>query len=119
MIKLIEISGDSCASCHALLPGLNAVANENGIALERIDIETSPEAIEKYGVERIPTIVLADGEKIIAKCSGFQPEEILSLWVEAKLEEYSKNKLTTVNISMLNRLTTVLQYINIYTIKQD
>ncbi len=90
MLKLIEISGDSCASCHALLPQLNAVALQNNLAFERIDIESRPEAIEKYSVDRIPTIILADGEKIIAKCSGYQPEEILSLWIEAKLEEYSK-----------------------------
>ena len=87
MIKLIEISGDSCASCHALLPGLNAVAKENGIALERIDIETSPEAVEKYNVARVPTVILWDGDREIARCTGYQPEEILSLWIEAKFEE--------------------------------
>ncbi len=92
MIKLIEISGDSCASCHALLPQLNAVAAENNVAFERIDIETSPEAVEKYAVDRIPTIIITDGDKVIGKCSGYQPEEILSLWVEAKLEEYRQGK---------------------------
>lgn len=92
MIKLIEISGDGCAGCHALLPSLNAVAAEFGLAAERIDVESSPEAIEKFHVERIPTVVLADGDKIIAKCSGYQPEEILSLWVEAKLQAYSSGK---------------------------
>lgn len=92
MIKLIEISGDGCAGCHALLPSLNAVAAEFGLAAERIDVESAPEAIEKFHVERIPTVVLADGDKIIAKCSGYQPEEILSLWVEAKLQAYSSGK---------------------------
>lgn len=92
MIKLIEISGDSCASCHALLPGLRSVAAANGIGFERIDVETSHECIKKYSVERIPSIILTDGDEIIASCSGYQPEEILSLWVEAKLEDYGKGK---------------------------
>ncbi len=87
-IKLIEISGDSCASCHAMLPQLAAAAKNYNILFERIDIEDDPSAVQKYGVDRIPTIVLADGDRIIAKCSGYQPEEILSLWLEAKLEEY-------------------------------
>lgn len=92
MIKITEISGDSCASCHALLPQLNAIAARNGIGFERIDIETSPEVIQKYSVDRIPTIILSDGDKVIGKCSGYQPEEILSLWVEAKLDDYRKGK---------------------------
>lgn len=92
MIRLIEISGDSCAGCHALLPVLSAEAARRGLAFERIDIETSPESIEKYGVERIPTVIIEDDGKIIAKCSGYQPDEILSLWIEAKLEEYASHK---------------------------
>ncbi len=88
-LKLIEISGDSCAGCHALLPNVNAVAAQNNLKVERIDIETHPEVIEKYGIDRIPSVIIADGDNIIAKCSGYQPEEILSVWVEAKLEEYN------------------------------
>lgn len=88
MIKLIEISGDSCAGCYALLPNVNAVAARNNIVAERIDIETYPGVIEKYGIDRIPSVILADDDIVIAKCSGYQPEEILALWVEAKLEEY-------------------------------
>ncbi len=92
MIKLVEISGDSCAGCHALLPALNSVGKELNLPVERIDIETSPEVIEKYSVDRIPTILVMDDEKVIAKCSGYQPEEILSLWVEAMIDEYRKSK---------------------------
>ncbi len=92
MIKLVEISGDSCAGCHALLPALNAVGKELNLPVERIDIETSPEVIEKYSVDRIPAILVMDDEKVIAKCSGYQPEEILSLWVEAMIDEYRKSK---------------------------
>ena len=90
MIKLIEISGDSCAGCHAVIPAVNAAARQNGLSVERIDIESHPEAVQKYGVERIPAIIIADGEKVVARCFGYQPEEILSLWVQAKLEEYGQ-----------------------------
>lgn len=90
MIKLIEISGDSCAGCHTVIPAVNAAARQNGLSVERIDIESHPEAVQKYGVERIPAIIIADGEKVVARCFGYQPEEILSLWVQAKLEEYGQ-----------------------------
>lgn len=91
--KIIEISGDSCASCHAMARQAYEVAKNLNMDFERIDIETSPEAIEKYQPERIPTVVICDGDRIIAKCSGYQPEEILSLWAEAKTEEYMRGKI--------------------------
>ena len=90
--KIVEISGDSCASCHAMARQAYAVAQSMGMDFERIDIESSPEAVSKFKVERIPTVAICDGETIIAKCSGYQPEEILSLWAEAKTEEYMRGK---------------------------
>ena len=90
--KIIEISGDSCASCHAMARQAYEVAKNLGMDFERIDIETSPEAVQKYDVARIPTVVICDGDEVIAKCSGYQPEEILSLWAEAKTEEYMRGK---------------------------
>lgn len=88
--KLIEIGGDACANCHAMIYELNEVAQKTGLEFVRVDIERNPELIEKYHIEKIPTVILADGEYIIAKCSGFQPQEILELWIEAKLEDYKR-----------------------------
>lgn len=92
MIKLIEISGDSCASCHALLPALNRAAEEFNLAFERIDAESSPDVIEKYSVARIPAIILEDDGEVIGVCSGYQPEEILMLWIQSRLEERASKK---------------------------
>ncbi|MGN0814527.1 MAG: thioredoxin family protein [Candidatus Coproplasma sp.] len=90
--NLIEISGDSCAGCHALLPALNAVAQSEDMQLVRIDLERDPQAAERYNVVKIPTVIIADGETEVARCSGYQPEEILQLWVQAKTQEYLKRK---------------------------
>lgn len=89
-IRLVEVSGDACAGCLALLPELRETAQKFQLGFVRLDIQSNPEAIEKYRIEKIPTVLLLDGEEIIAKCSGYQPQEILELWVEAKLEEYRR-----------------------------
>ena len=49
-------------------------------------------AAEKYNVVRVPTVVLEDDGVPFASCSGYQPAEILSLWVEAMLEEHSGDR---------------------------
>lgn len=91
-ICLIEIGGDFCANCLAVLPEAKEIAEENGVRFLRVDIDETPQAIEKYEIERIPSIVLTYKGESFAKCSGYQPREIFSLWVEAKIEEYAKGK---------------------------
>ena len=45
------------------------------------------ESVRAYGIERVPTLILLkDGEET-ARCTGYQPEEILELWLDAKLQE--------------------------------
>ena len=83
---LLEIVGDACASCYELAPVLKKVADARGIRLERIDAQTLGAAfLEQYAVWRAPTVILfKDGEEI-SRFTGFQPEEILELWLDAKL----------------------------------
>lgn len=89
-LKLIEIGGYGCAGCVALLPQLNAVAAEYGLEFIRIDLESNPRAAAEYAVDRVPAVLLCDGDKIIAKCTGYQPQEIFKLWIEAKIEDYNR-----------------------------
>lgn len=91
--RLIEISGDSCAGCHALIPALNAVAKEQDMEFLRIDLERDPQAAERYGIVKIPTVIIADGDREIARCAGYQPPEILELWISARTEEYLRGKI--------------------------
>lgn len=82
---LIEVSGEACAACLAVLPNCAAVAEKFGLKFVKISVEEHPETVETYRLERLPSIILAEDGKEIAKCSGYQPAEILELWVEAKL----------------------------------
>ena len=55
------------------------------------DYNTLP-LMEAWEVEKVPTILLMDDGEIFARCSGFQPEEILEMWLDAKIEEYKSSK---------------------------
>ena len=87
-IELLEVSGESCANCFSLLPILNKLAAERGIPLRHLEVtEGTAEEVKKYEIDRVPTVlVLKDGE-VTARCSGYQPEEILSLWLDAKISD--------------------------------
>ena len=85
----VEISGESCANCLTLMPILKElVSAHTDVKLVHVeaDYSTLP-LMEEWEVEKVPTILLTDDGEIFARCSGFQPEEILELWLDAKLEE--------------------------------
>ena len=90
----VEISGESCANCLTLMPILKELTDaRDDIRLVHVeaDYSTLP-LMEAWEVEKVPTILLvADGE-IFARCTGYQPEEILEIWLDAKIEERKSTK---------------------------
>ena len=85
----VEISGESCANCLTLMPILKDICDSRGdIKLVHVEADYSTmDLMEKWEVEKVPTILLMENGEIFARCSGFQPEEILELWMDAKIEE--------------------------------
>ena len=90
----VEISGESCANCLTLMPLLKELIDaRNDIRLVHVDAEyTTLPLMEEWEVEKVPTILLMDDGEIFARCSGFQPEEILEIWLDAKIEEHKAKK---------------------------
>ena len=91
-ISVIEVSGESCANCISLIPILNKlVGSRNDCVLHHLEVteETMP-LVEAFGVVAVPTILIMKDDVVQAKCRGFQPEEILEIWLDAKLEEIKK-----------------------------
>lgn len=85
----VEISGESCANCLTLMPILKDICDARGdLRLVHIEADYSTMALmEALEVEKVPTILLVEDGEIFARCAGFQPEEILELWIDAKVEE--------------------------------
>ena len=90
----VEISGESCANCLTLMPILDRlIGGRDDVKLVHVEADYNTlDLMEEWGVEKVPTILLMDDGEIFASCSGFQPEEILELWLEAKIEERKANK---------------------------
>ena len=85
----VEVSGEDCANCLTLMPILKSICDARGdIRLGHVEASYSTTALlEAWEVEKVPTILLMQDGEIFARCAGFQPEEILELWMDAKIEE--------------------------------
>lgn len=86
------ISGEGCANCVSMFPVVMK-QKEKGIDVYIVEAsERTSELHEHYGVSLVPTILFTSYGELISKITGYQPEEIFDLYVEAKLEEVCKKK---------------------------
>lgn len=87
-IKVIEFSGESCANCYSLMPVLFEILKSyEDVELIHKEVEKDQIGIvEKYQIDRVPTILILKNEEEIGRCRGYQPEEILAIWLEDKIE---------------------------------
>lgn len=91
-ISVVEVSGESCANCISLMNLLdNLIKNFNDVNLYHLEVEEkNMDLVQKYEVYSVPTILVFYNGDIKARCRGFQPEEILELWLDAKISDIKK-----------------------------
>ena len=86
---VVEVSGESCANCLTLMPVLKSVCDaRDDVKLVHVEADYSTMALmEEWEIAKVPTILLMEDGEIFARCTGFQPEEILEMWIDAKISE--------------------------------
>ena len=91
---VVEVSGESCANCLTLMPILERLCSaRDDVRLVHVEADYSTvELMEEWEVLRVPTILLMEDGEIFARVAGFQPEEILEIWMNAKIEERRASK---------------------------
>ena len=90
---VVEISGESCANCFSMMKVLNNVLKDKDVNLIHIEIdENQQEFIKQYDIDRVPTIMVMLDNIEIARCRGYQPEEIISFWLEDKIAEAKERR---------------------------
>ena len=87
-IKVIEFSGESCANCYSLMPILHEIMKSyEDVELSHIEItKEDMNIVTKYEIDRVPTILILKDDVEIGRCRGYQPEEILAIRLEDKIE---------------------------------
>ena len=87
-IKVFEFSGESCANCYSLMPILHEIMKSyEDVELSHIEItKEDMDIVAKYEIDRVPTILILKDDVEVGRCRGYQPEEILAIWLEDKIE---------------------------------
>lgn len=75
-MKLMLFTGSWCIPCQQMKPIVKEVAEEMGIGLNIIDVETETETTNAYMVRGVPTLILLDDIGVeINRVSGAMGKE--------------------------------------------
>jgi ferredoxin-thioredoxin reductase catalytic subunit/thiol-disulfide isomerase/thioredoxin len=90
---LVDFFADWCEPCSVLGPILEKIAEDlkEKIVLLKANINAMPETSQKFGVERIPMVILFINKKATSGFIGLRPEKDIKEWIENELKKNSGN----------------------------
>ena len=86
---LVDFWAQWCMPCLVLSPTLEKVAQEysDKLTLVKVDLETAPQISQRYGIERIPAVVLFKKGKPVSGFVGVRPEPIIKEFLDEALKK--------------------------------
>jgi thioredoxin 1 len=77
--KILKFHATWCAPCKALSTTMSSM--EISLPVEEIDIDVQSDLAAKFGIRGVPTLVVVDGETVIARSIGMKSKEQLAKWI--------------------------------------
>lgn len=84
---LVDLWAPWCAPCRRVSPALEALAGEfaGRVKLVKVNVDDSPGSSQRFDVQGIPTMLITDKGKVVARQVGAAPEAALRSWIESAL----------------------------------
>ena len=86
---LVDLWAPWCGPCRLVSPALESLAREfaGRIKLVKVNVDESPATSHRFGVQGIPTFLLADRGRVVDRQTGAAPLPALRGWLEEALAE--------------------------------
>lgn len=80
---LVDFWATWCGPCRQIAPIVDQLAAENTQAkIGKLDVDSNQAIAVKYGVERIPTLLLFKGGQVVERIEGAQPKSRLQALID-------------------------------------
>jgi len=92
---VVDFWAEWCSPCLMLLPILEKLAAEyeDKIIFAKANLDLVPTASQKFGIDKIPTVILFKEGKPISGFVGVRPEPEIREWLEENLKNNTKKEI--------------------------
>jgi thioredoxin 2 len=87
---LVDLWATWCGPCRMVSPALEQVAEDlaGRIKLVKVDIDKSPALARRFEVQAVPTLLILDSGRQVARQTGAAPANALRQWVNESLASH-------------------------------
>jgi thioredoxin 2 len=84
---LLDLWATWCGPCRMVSPALERLAQAYAgrIKLVKVDVDRAPGLSRRFDVRSVPTLLVLDRGRVVARQSGAAPEQALRRWLEEAL----------------------------------
>ena len=84
---LVDLWATWCGPCRMVSPALEQLAQERAgsLKLVKVDVDAAPQISQRFTVQAVPTLLLVDDGKVLARQSGAAPVAALRSWLDQAL----------------------------------
>jgi len=69
-MNVLYFTADWCQPCRMFKPVLQSVTSNLGIQVQMINVDSSPELVQRYSVTSVPTLIIEQGGIITYRSTG-------------------------------------------------